>query len=113
MHRSPLIAASFVALVLALAAAPQAGASVRCLGAASRDAEHPCFNPHLLTAVSPRPFAALLETDDPCAPFDRAWPISVCWFGVSAAPGPHAIAVIWVRHASHWRQSVDVCTRDV
>src|SRR5437762_6660087 len=111
MHRSRLIAASFVALVLALAVAPQAGASARCLGAASRDAEHPCFNPHLLTAVSPRPFAALLETDDPCAPFDRAWPISVCWFGVAAAQGPPAIALIGDSHATHWRPAVSVLAR--
>ena len=70
-----------VALLIALAAAPPAGAAARCFGAAARDLEHPCFNPQLLKAVAPRPIAALLETDAPCDPFDRAWPISVCWFG--------------------------------
>ena len=32
------------ALLLVLVASPQAGAAARCYGAASRDAEHPCFN---------------------------------------------------------------------
>ena len=43
-----------VALLIALAAAPQAGAAERCFGAASRDLEHPCFNPQLLKVVAPR-----------------------------------------------------------
>jgi hypothetical protein len=111
MRRSHLIAASLVALLLVLATAPEAGAIARCYGAASRDAEHPCFNPQLLKGVSPRPGGALLETDAPCNPFDRAWPISVCWFGVAAAQGPPAIALIGDSHATHWRPAVSVLAR--
>ena len=76
-----------------------------------RDAEHPCFNPELLKAVSPRPIAALLETEAPCDPFHRAWPISVCWFGVSASQGPATVALIGDSHATHWRPAVSVLAR--
>lgn len=100
-----------VALLIALAAAPPAGAAARCFGAAARDLEHPCFNPQLLKAVAPRPIAALLETDAPCDPFDRAWPISVCWFGVAAAEGPPSVAIIGDSHATHWRPAVNVLAR--
>jgi hypothetical protein len=100
-----------VLILIALAAAPQAGAQERCFGAASRDHEHPCFNPQLLRVVSPRPIAALLETDAPCDPFDRAWPISVCWFGVPASQGPPSIALIGDSHATHWRPAVSVLAR--
>ncbi|TML08990.1 MAG: hypothetical protein E6G41_00900, partial [Actinobacteria bacterium] len=111
MHRSHLLTTSLIALLLALAAAPQAGAAARCYGAAARDAEHPCFNPELLKAVSPRPIAALLETEAPCDPFHRAWPISVCWFGVSASQGPATVALIGDSHATHWRPAVSVLAR--
>jgi hypothetical protein len=100
-----------VVLLTALAAAPQAGAAARCYGAASRDLEHPCFNPGLLKAVAPRPIAALLETDAPCDPFDRAWPISVCWFGISASQAPATAALIGDSHATHWRPAVNVLAR--
>src|SRR5207237_10432291 len=96
---------------IALCAVPQAGAAARCFGAASRDLEHPCFNPQLLRVVSPRPIAALLETDAPCDPFDRAWPISVCWFGVAAAAAPPTIAIVGDSHATHWRPAVNVLAR--
>jgi hypothetical protein len=111
MRRSHLIAASFVALLLAVAMAPQASAAARCYGAAARDAEHPCFNPQLLKAVSPRPIAALLETDAPCNPFRRAWPISVCWFGVGGTQAPPTAALIGDSHATHWRPAVNVLAR--
>ena len=110
MRRSPLLAV-LAALVTLLAAAPQAGAVQRCLGAASRDSQHPCFNRQLLKMVSPRPLEALLETDAPCDPFDRAWPISVCWFGLPAAEGPPTVALIGDSHATHWRPAVSVVAR--
>jgi hypothetical protein len=102
-----------VVLAIAIAAAPSAGASasVRCYGAASRDREHPCFNPQLLRVVAPRPIAALLEPDAPCDPFNRAWPISVCWFGVSAYQAPPSVAIIGDSHATHWRPAVNVVAR--
>jgi hypothetical protein len=103
--------AAFGCVCPALAAAPQAGAQQRCFGAASRDAEHPCFNPQLLNVVAPPPIAALLETDAPCDPFDRAWPISVCWFGVAAAQAPPTVALIGDSHATHWRPAVNVLAR--
>jgi hypothetical protein len=99
-------AASFIAP----GAAP-AGASVPCFGAAARDAEHPCSNPQLLHAVAPRPIAALLETDAPCDPFDRAWPISVCYFGVPAIQAPASVAIVGDSHATHWRPAVSVLAR--
>jgi len=111
MHRSRLILALLAAVLLTLVAAPQAGAQPRCLGAASRDTEHPCFNRQLLNVVSPRPIAALLETDAPCDPFDRAWPISVCWFGAAAAQAPPTAALIGDSHATHWRPAVNVLAR--
>jgi hypothetical protein len=111
MRRSHLIPTLLVAFLTALAVAPQAGAAARCFGAAARDREHPCSNPQLLKSVSPRPFAALLETDAPCAPFDRAWPISVCWFGVPAVEGPPSVALIGDSHATHWRPAVSVVAR--
>jgi len=104
-----LLAAGLTAL--ALAAASPAGAAEPCFGAAARDSEHPCFNPGLLKVVSPRPIAALLETDAPCDPFDRAWPISVCWFGVPASQGPPSVALIGDSHATHWRPAVNVLAR--
>src|SRR3954469_9096408 len=100
-----------VAVLIALAAAPAAGAGERCYGAAARDFEHPCFNPQLLHAVAPRPIAALLETDAPCDPFVRAWPISVCWFGVAASEAPPSIAIVGDSHATHWRPAVNVLAR--
>src|SRR3954447_5074296 len=100
-----------VAVLIAFAGAPVAGAGERCYGAAARDFEHPCFNPLLLHAVAPRPIAALLETDAPCDPFDRAWPISVCWFGVPASQAPPTVALIGDSHATHWRPTVNVLAR--
>jgi hypothetical protein len=104
-----LLGAAVLATVLATAR--PAGASARCYGAASRDREHPCFNAQLLRAVAPRPIPALLETDAPCDPFNRAWPISVCWFGVSASAAPPTIAIIGDSHATHWRPAVNVLAR--
>jgi hypothetical protein len=112
MRRSHPILVSFAIVLFALVAAPQqAGAAARCFGAASRDAKHPCFNPQLLKVVSPRPIAALLETDAPCDPFRRAWPISVCWFGMPASQGPPNVALIGDSHATHWRPAVSVLAR--
>ena len=51
---------------------PARAPAARCYGAASRDSEHPCFNRALLKAVTPRPIAALLETDAPVRPV-RPW----------------------------------------
>src|SRR5215211_4686957 len=98
-------------LLFALVAAPPAGAAARCYGAAARDFEHPCSNPRLLKAVAPRPIAALLETDAPCDPFDRAWPISVCWFGVAASEAPPRVTLVGDSHATHWRPAVNVLAR--
>jgi len=107
-----LLLGAFVLAVLAAAAAiAQPGPGSRCYGAASRDAEHPCFNRSLLTVVRPRPIAALLETDAPCDPFDRAPTISICWFGIPASAAPPAIAIVGDSHATHWRPAVNVLAR--
>jgi SGNH domain (fused to AT3 domains) len=98
-------------LALAFGAAPRAGAQTRCFGAAARDREHPCVNRHLLKAVAPRPLAALLEGEAPCDPFDRARPISVCWFGLPATRTPPTVALIGDSHATHWRPAVAVLAR--
>lgn len=99
------------ALCVAGVAAARPGPGTRCYGAASRDREHPCSNPALLTVVRPGPFAALLETDAPCDPFDRAPTISVCWFGVGATEAPPSIAIVGDSHATHWRPAVNVLAR--
>src|SRR4051794_3899301 len=106
----PWLLAALAALIALLAIAP-AGATKRCLGAASRDVRHPCSNPLLLKVVSPTPVGALLETDAPCRPFHRAWPISVCWFGAPAAAGPPAVALLGDSHATHWRPAAAVLAR--
>jgi SGNH domain (fused to AT3 domains) len=98
-------------LAAAAVAVAQPGPGSPCYGAASRDAEHPCFNRALLTVVRPRPIAALLETDAPCDPFDRAPTISVCWFGIPASAAPPAVAIIGDSHATHWRPAVNVVAR--
>jgi hypothetical protein len=108
---APALLVGALLVLIALATASPAGAAARCFGAASRDHEHPCFNAQLLTAVAPRPFAALLETEAPCNPFDRAWPISVCWFGIAASQGPPTVALIGDSHATHWRPALSVLAR--
>jgi SGNH domain (fused to AT3 domains) len=109
-HLKALLGAAALVLVLTLPAA--ATAEIPCLGAAARDAEHPCVNPQLLHVVAPRPVAALLETDAPCDPFNRAWPISVCYFGVPASQAPVSVAIVGDSHATHWRPAVNVLARD-
>jgi hypothetical protein len=113
-HRSTsrlLLGLLVAALVCAGAATARPGPGARCYGAASRDSEHPCFNRALLKAVTPRPLAALLETDAPCDPFDRGTTISICWFGVAAAAAPPSIAIVGDSHATHWRPAVEVLAR--
>jgi hypothetical protein len=106
-----LLALLVLAAVAAGAVFAAPGPGARCYGAASRDREHPCFNPALLKVVRPRPIAALLETDAPCDPFDRGVTISVCWFGVGAIAAPPSIALIGDSHATHWRPAVNVLAR--
>lgn len=106
-----LVLLGAAALAIVLTAPAGAGAAMQCFGAAARDNRHPCFNPQLLHVVAPRPVAALLETEAPCDPFDRAWPVSVCYFGIPAAQGPASIAIVGDSHATHWRPAVSVLAR--
>jgi hypothetical protein len=110
MSRPILLTAILAALWAVAATGLAESAQPSCRGAAARDPLHPCSNPSLRRAVAPRPFAALLETDAPCHPFQRARVISVCYFGVPATQARETIAILGDSHATHWRPALEVVT---
>lgn len=99
------------ALALAGAGSVVAGSSStpRCLGAASRDPQHPCHNAALRDRVTPTPDDALLEPDPTCAPPPASpGPPPPCTFGVPESGAASTMLLLGDSHATHWRPALDV-----
>ncbi len=109
-----------VAVCLALiAAALGAGASTAlsattgssvatCVGAAARDAAHPCFNP--TRSITPTLEDVNRVIESPCEGRIEHG-LSFCLFGVPASRARAHIALIGDSHAWHWRAAVDHVAR--
>jgi hypothetical protein len=101
-----------VALVAAAALWPAAAqASVRCYGAAARDAAHPCVNAKLRYRVDPRPALAARERGAPCAREPADGFAVPCAFGVAGRRARRTFALIGDSHAAHWRAGLAVMAR--
>jgi hypothetical protein len=92
-------------LNIAIAAQPEA--HLRCFGAASRDARHPCVNSKLRTAIVPSPDDVALTQNSPCTPLSFEGVLGPCEFGVPPAGARSTIALIGDSHASHWRAALE------
>jgi hypothetical protein len=93
------------------AAAVSAAAPPPCFGAASRDPEHPCFNPNLRLSVTPKPLDAQLESDSPCQPISGTGVLAVCSFGAQVGEAADTVALIGDSHATHWRPALEAVAR--
>ncbi len=107
--RACLAALALLVGIIALAPAT-ASAAPPCLGAASRDPDHPCNNPRLRLQVSPKPDEALLTPNLQCATsVEQA--VAECGYGAPPASARGTIAVLGDSHGAHWRGGLDVMAK--
>jgi hypothetical protein len=101
---SVLLATGVALALAAIAGATAVAAAPRCVGAAARDAKHPCTNP--TRSVRPTLAKADLVTSSPCKLLDEQ-PEPVCTFGAPASKATRHIALLGDSHALQWRSALD------
>jgi hypothetical protein len=129
----PLLAATFLLVLVLLGAAsatgatsgatpaPQANSSApavplaarsACFGAAARDPRQPCRDARLTDFVYPRPALAATIPNSPCELVERQEDMNVCSFGAAPEDATETIALVGDSHASHWRAALDVVAQE-
>jgi hypothetical protein len=98
------------ALAASVGDARPAGAPA-CLGAASRDALHPCANPALRLRVAPTPAQALSIPNFPCTVVEHEGDVAACAFGAPAPEARATVALAGDSHAINWRPALDPLAR--
>ncbi len=79
-----------------------------CFGAAARDPEHPCSNPHTALMVTPSPAGLASSPNAACVLVGGDGIINSCAFGVPAAASAATVALIGDSHVIHWRAALEV-----
>jgi hypothetical protein len=61
--------------------------------------------------VTPSPFDALIQTDEPCQPRLTSVSDTSCWFGVPESQAVRTVALLGDSHATNWRAALSVVAR--
>jgi len=105
-----LLAAAIVAAAV-LAGAAASTAAPRCFGAAARDAQRDCHNPHLRLVVRPTPDEAVITPNLACTREQVSEVLDECAYGVRAGKASETVVMAGDSHAAHWRAAMAVVAK--
>lgn len=99
------------AALVTLAAPAEAAATPKCFGAAARDPQRRCENPHLRLVVRPTPDEAAITPNLACTRAQLTEVLDQCAYGLPAEDARETVAMIGDSHAAHWRAALAVVAR--